>query len=179
MAWAKGASVATIAEYEDRRVSFGRVFERAFATLRHNPTVVLALAFVFGVIPAVAIQYLISQVPDGALLMTVGSIVLPGTFALAMLRWFVSFVTGTIVQGGMTRPVVAESEGRRAGLSECFAAAGRMLVSLIGLGLILGISVIIGTTILIVPGIIIFPAVVGRSVRGGRGTGRGLPRAEP
>lgn len=137
-------------------MSVGRVFERAFLAIRHNLLATLGLTVLLGAIPAVAIQYVLSQVPSYALVMTVGSLVLPGFFALFLVQWFFGLVIGVLVQGALTRPVVAEQEGRKARLGEALAVASSRLFPLIPLGLLTGIVVIIGSTLLIVPGIIVY-----------------------
>jgi hypothetical protein len=148
--------MASIAIFEDRTMSVGRVFERAFSTIRRDPLMTVGMAALFGAAPAVAVQYLFMQIPSYALVMTVAGYALPGAIALALARWFVSLVTGTIVQGAMTRPVVAQSEGRKASVGESLAAAGSALLPLFLLGVLTGIAVIIGTTLVIVPGMVIY-----------------------
>ena len=81
--------------------------------------------------------------------------------------WIIAVVIGAIVQGALTRATVADNEGHRATFGECIAAAVRVLLPLIGVGLIFGIAIGIGFVLLLVPGIIIMlmwsvagPAVV-------------------
>ena len=138
------------------RMSVGRVFDRAFATVRTNPLVTIGLTILFGGLPAVAVEYLIAQVPPEAFYMTVGSLALPGSVPLALTKWFLGLVIGTICLGAMTRPVVAYSYGRKAGFGESLMLGFRFMPQLLFLGIIFGLSVVVGTTFLIVPGFIVY-----------------------
>jgi hypothetical protein len=140
----------------DRRMSVGRVFERAFAAIRCNPLMIVGLSVLCGALPAVGVQYVISQIPSYAFVMTVGSFVLPGFFALFLVQWFFSLAIGALVLGALTRPVIAADAGRKAGVGETFAALGSSLIPLIVLGVLTGIATVIASTLLIVPGIIVF-----------------------
>jgi hypothetical protein len=137
-------------------ISAGRVFERALTTVRHNPAATIGLAVLLCAIPGVTFQILLGRVEPAALVMTVAGYALPGAFALFLLQWFASHVVGSITQGAMVAPVLADDAGRRAGFGESLAAALRSLLPLIGLGALLGLGVEIGTTLLIVPGVIIY-----------------------
>ena len=132
------------------------MFGRAFAAIRHNPAPTLAVTILFAAAPLAIAQYLLEQVPWQFMVVTIGSIFLPGSFAAAVARWFVSLSFGAIAQGAMTLPIVAEAEGRRAGVGESLGAAISVLIPLAVMGAVLGISVIIGTTLLIIPGVLVY-----------------------
>lgn len=140
----------------ERGVSVGRVFDRAFRAIRHQPLATLIIVLLFTAAPVAAAQYLLDRLPWAVMVMTLGSFALPGFFAAALARWFVGLAIGTITQGALTRPVVAEQEDRKAGVGESLAAAGRSLFPLLLMGALFGVAVIIGTTLLIVPGIIVY-----------------------
>jgi hypothetical protein len=142
-------------EYREQSVAVGRVFDRAFSTIRHHPLAALAIAVFFTGLPGTAVDYFLSQLPWAFTVMTIGSFRLPGTFALTIATWFIALLFGVVAQGAMTRPAIAESEGRKAPLGEVFAAAVRVLVPLVILGAIFAVTVIIGTSLLIVPGVLI------------------------
>lgn len=149
--------MATIAgDFAERKMSVGRVFDRAFATIRHKPLIILGLGLLFAALPVAGLELLGSRVAWGAVVLTVGSLALPGFFARFILNWFAGLVIGTIVQGAMTLPVVAEHEGRKVGFGESFGAAFHTLIPLTLMGAMIGVSVIVGTTLLIVPGIFIY-----------------------
>lgn len=143
-------------DFAEQGVSVGRVFDRAFRAMRHQPLSTLVIVLLFTAAPIAAGQYLIGRMPWAVMVMTIGSFALPGTFAAALARWFLGLVVGTITQGAMTGPVIAEQEGRKASLGECLAAGTGTLLPLLLMGALVGVAVIIGTTLLIVPGIIVY-----------------------
>jgi hypothetical protein len=151
--------------YDDRGMSIGRVFQRAFSTIGHNPGVVLTIVVLVGVIPSVLMNFATRSLTGGDPAAAVNNM---SAFWGAMLfAWIIAVVIGALVQGALTRATVADSEGQRATFGECIAAALRVLLPLIGVGLIFGIAIGLGFVLLIVPGIIIMvmwsvagPAVV-------------------
>jgi hypothetical protein len=149
--------VATAASlFEARRVLVGRIFERAFAVVRHNPVVTICLILLFCAVPRVTYEILIAGVNPSALVMTVGGYALPGSVALFLLQWFVYHLMGALGQGALVLPVLAEDEGRKASFAESAQAVARSIVPLLLLGSLLGIAVEIGATLLIVPGVLIY-----------------------
>lgn len=140
----------------ERKMSAGRVFERAFATIRHNPGVTLGLALLFGAIPGLLVTYTVTSARQDAL--SGGEGFLAGFLALTLLSSFVGLVISAFVQGVLTRATVAESEGRRAPFGECARAALAVALPLIGLSILLAIGVGIGFMLLIVPGAMLYMA---------------------
>lgn len=140
----------------ERRVSAGRVFERAFGTLIHNPLVTLGLAFLIGGLPGLLSSYFFSSMTAETMAQGFDS----GTMGRFWAIWLVSMVVGLVISAlvlaVVTRATVAESEGRRASFSECLGAAVPILLPLIGLSLLLAIGVGIGLMLLLVPGIILY-----------------------
>lgn len=79
--------MATLAlPLERRAISVGRVLQRAMDTVRHNPTVSVALVLIFGVLPGFLLPILLTKIDSTALVMTVAGYPLPGAFALAILH---------------------------------------------------------------------------------------------
>lgn len=143
--------MATVGEVSaDRSISVGRVFERAFTTIRHNPAVTFGLAFLFGLIPTLLTTYLIARSPAE---MAGGGVTM---FALVLINWGISIVIAALTQAALTKATVAEAEGRRAGFREGLGAALAVIGPLIFLALLIGISVMIGLALLIVPGAILY-----------------------
>lgn len=137
--------------YEEREMSIGSVIQRAFGTIAHNPLVVLGIVFVLGAIPSALLNFVNRSVigvpgpvPD-----------LSRVWEASLLGWLIGAVVGAIVQGALTRATVADSEGHRATFGECIGAALRVLLPLIGAGLIFGIAIGVGLVFLVVPGIFI------------------------
>jgi hypothetical protein len=122
--------------YEDRQISIGRVFQRAFSAISLNPVVILGLALVVGALPSLIVTYLLVQA--GA---TSANPLQPGfsmnrLMGAAFVSGVISMVIAALVQGALTRATVTASEGRRATFGESLSA---------GIGFIL----------LVVPGVIL------------------------
>jgi hypothetical protein len=149
--------VATIAaDPAQRGVAVGRVFGRGFGAIGHNPVPMVVLTILFAALPTAITDYLLSLAAWDSLVLTIGTLPLPGKIGEALAAWFVGLVIATLSQAALTMPVIAESEGRTAGLGECLAAAIRALVPLLILGAITGVAVLIGFTLLIVPAILVY-----------------------
>jgi hypothetical protein len=139
--------------FEDRTMSIGRVFQRAFATIAHNPLVVLGIAGVLGGIPTVLMNVVTRSAVGGNAAAVATN---PSAFwGATIFSWVVAIVIGAVVQGALTRAVVADNDGHRASFGDCVATAVRVLLPLIGVGFVFGLGVWIGMILLIVPGIII------------------------
>src|SRR5438552_17774534 len=93
-----GGMMASIAASLDPpQVTVGSVFERAFATVRHNPAMTIGLSFLLGAVPAVAFELLLSGIDRSALVLTIAGYALPGIIALTLLQHFVSVLVGVIM----------------------------------------------------------------------------------
>ncbi len=136
-------------------MSIGRVFERSFSTIAHNPLVVLGLAFVIGAIPGLLIAYLLVSFGLATPQPDVSGGLLAGLATAMLLSMVVSLAIAAVVQGALTRATVAESEGQRASFGECLSIGLRFFLPLIGVGIIVGIGVVLGLILLIVPGVIL------------------------
>lgn len=155
--------MATVAyDYEDRNMSMGRVFERAFATIVHNPLVTLGLAFLFGALPSLLSSYTMGAfraemvraelAKSGAALASMRYEIL----AVSLVSWAIAIIIAALTQAVLTRATVAESEGAKANFKESVTAAFRVLLPLAALMLLLAIAVIIGMVLLIVPGVMLY-----------------------
>lgn len=146
----------TAPAFEDRQMSVGRVFQRAFSAIALNPAVILGLALLIGALPGLLMSYLFVSLGLGS-----PTTIQPGSasFRTLMGATFVSsiigFVISALVQGALTRAVVSANEGRRATFGECLSAAIRVLLPLIGLSILWAFGVAFGFMLLIVPGIIL------------------------
>lgn len=143
--------MASIAQTSgDRSVSVGRIFERAFSTIRHNPGVTFGLAFLFGLVPTLLSTYLMGYAPDE---LAAGGITL---ISLTLFNWALSIVITALTQAALTRATVAQSEGRRASFGESLSAAVHVLIPAVFLALVIGFAVVIGLVLLVVPGVILY-----------------------
>ena len=147
--------MASAAENLGRTVSGGRVFERVFATIRHNPGPTIGLAFLFGAVPGLLTTYLMSTLQQPAIL-TDPNFSLTGFYALTGISWIIALIISALTQAALTRATVAESEGKKASMGESIAAGVRVLLPLIILSILLAIGVMIGFIFLIVPGVILY-----------------------
>jgi hypothetical protein len=141
--------------YDDRNVSIGRVFQRAFSAIRLNPIVILGLALVVGAIPGLIMTYLLVQSGFGAPSEFQDGFSVSRVIGASFFSGIISVVVAAFVQGALTRATVAANEGQRASFAESFSTALRVLLPLIGLSILIGIGVMFGFILLIVPGIIL------------------------
>jgi hypothetical protein len=142
--------------FEDRHMSVGRVFQRAFSAIALNPLVVLGLALVIGALPSLAMNYAFVQGGLGsAEALRSGAISPTAAIGTALLSALFGIVLSSLVQGALTRATVSANEGRRATLGESLSAGVRVVLPLIGLSILLAIGVGIGFVLLIVPGFIL------------------------
>jgi uncharacterized membrane protein len=139
-------------------MSAGRVFERAFATILHNPGVTLGLALLFGAIPGVLMTYGMTLVRQDIYQNSTSAALLSGFFILSLLSALLGLAISAFVQGMLTKATVAESEGRKAQFAESARAALTVALPLIGLSILLAIGVGIGFILLIVPGAMLYIA---------------------
>jgi len=141
--------------YEERRMSIGRVFQRAFSAITFNPIVVLGLALLVGALPSLLMTYFYVQ--SG--LIQPGVVPTGATFNRLMGTVFVSsligFVISALVQAALTRATVSATEGRRVTFGESLATAFRALLPLIGLTILWALGIGLGFVLLLVPGIIL------------------------
>jgi len=150
--------MASVAEQgTDRNVSVGRVFELAFATIRHNPGPTLGLAFLFGALPGLAVTYVTEQLPRTIDVDPASGLGSLGVFyAFILLAVVAGLVITALTQAVLTRTTVAEAEGRRASFGESIKAGLSVVLPLIILSILLAIGVALGFVLLIVPGIILY-----------------------
>src|SRR5438105_308068 len=142
--------------YEERRMSVGRVFQRAFGAIGLNPIVILTLALIVGALPGLLMSYLFVQLGIGSPeTLRTGAIPFRGYVGLMFIVFLINMVISALVQGSLTRATVSANEGIRATFAESLSAGLRVVFPLIGLSLLWAIGVGIGFILLIVPGIIL------------------------
>lgn len=153
------------AAYHESGMSIGRVFQRAFSTIGHNPLVVLGIAALIGAIPSVLMNYTMYSLTGGEPKAMAEH--LRAFWGASLFSWVLAVVVGAIVQGALTRAVAAEYVGQRASFGDCISTALRVLVPLMVVGFLFGLAIGAGLIFLVVPGIILMlmwsvagPAVV-------------------
>ncbi|MDB5692320.1 MAG: hypothetical protein JWO81_1383 [Alphaproteobacteria bacterium] len=142
------------AGFEDRSVSIGRIFSRAFGTLSSNPLATFGIALIFGALPAAIIGYGSERLQ----LQSVGFDVLGiwGIVAIALVTLVLGIVFWTITQGALVRATIAYSEGRKASIGESIAAGFVVALPLFLLALLSALGIGIGLVLLVVPGVILY-----------------------
>jgi hypothetical protein len=142
--------------YDERVVSIGRVFQRAFAAISLNPVVILTLALLIGALPGIVMSYFFYQLGLGSYASVQKSGSTPGgIIGAGFLSSLFMLVISALVQGALTRATVAANEGTRATFGESLAAGLRVIFPLIGLSILWALGVGFGFVLLIVPGIIL------------------------
>ncbi len=136
----------------ERSPSVGRVFNRTFSVMSHNPVVVFGTSLVVSALPytiaAAALRPRIGgDVSSGA----TSSTIIGSFFILALLY----IGLRSLVQGCLVRATIADSEGRTASLGECIRTALPCILPLIGASVLLVLAVGLGFILLFVPGVIV------------------------
>lgn len=141
-----------VSDGDNRGVSIGRVFSRAFGTIGSNPVATLGIAFLFGALPSLLLTWGVqSGGPESFAIL--GSV---GVVALAIFSAVIAITLAMITQGALVRATTAYSEGRKASLGESARAGLSVALPLFLLGLGSAIGIALGFLLLIVPGIILY-----------------------
>ena len=133
------ASVAMNLE-DTKRFSIGRVIARATGTVAHNPVVTVGMALLLGALPALIMSLVFRGALSGERL-GLGADAAAGLSGVVMLTSFAMMVVSLVVQGGLTRATVADSEGRRASFGECVTAGFKVFLPLLGLFILLSLKI--------------------------------------
>jgi hypothetical protein len=153
-----GGVVATVAQvFEDRKMSMGRVFERAFETIRAKPMIVVGLAFALGVLPNLVFTLGFARLGLNAsrAAFRAGTIS-GGEYAIAILvSVSVGIVIGAIAQGTLARVTVLASEGEPVTFADSLLAGLENAVPVIGVSIVSSLGILFGMILLLVPGIIL------------------------
>lgn len=144
---------STLPLREDRDVSIGRVFQRAFSAITVNPFVVLGFALVIGALPKV----LITQFFSGKTIAWAAQSQSPLgiVWAVALISFLIGLVLSSFVQAVLTRATVSADEGVRATFRESIDTGARVVLPLVVLSIISALGVTLGFLLLVVPGIIV------------------------
>ncbi|WP_242182469.1 hypothetical protein [Sphingomonas sp. CARO-RG-8B-R24-01] len=142
--------MATVPSVSDRRVSLGRVLNRAFAALGANAVTMFGIAFLFSALPIALLSLWQSGMGPTRDFGT--NAVMTGAIYLA------SFVLTQLAQGGLVRATIAHSDQRRVSFGDCIATGARFALPLLGLGLLLGLALLVGFAFFIVPGVMLYLA---------------------
>jgi uncharacterized membrane protein len=144
--------MASVAAVEERQVSIGRVFSRAFGTIGSNPVATLGIAFLFGALPSLLIAYAVQTLgPEAFAALGTAAVI-----GISLFTVLFAVLLAMITQGALVRATVAHSEGRKASFGESAMAGLSVAVPLLLLGLGSAIGIALGLLLLIVPGVILY-----------------------
>lgn len=146
------ATVASDVADPQREVSLERVFGRGFGTIRANPVATLGIAFLFGAVPTLVVNYYVQSVG----LETMIRIGFWGTLAGMLAGLALWLIIAAVTQGALVRATVGHSEGHEASFGESVAAGLTVIIPLVLLTLLLAVAVILGLVLLIVPGVMLY-----------------------
>ena len=142
--------------FEDRRMSIGRVFQRAFSAISLNPIVILGLALVIGALPGLIVSFAFFRLGlTSPATIQSGAVTGRGLAVAMFLSGLIMMVISALVQGALTRATVSANEGQRASFGESLSSGLQVVFPLIGLSILWALGVGIGFVLLIVPGIIL------------------------
>lgn len=144
--------MANASSVEERSVSIGRIFSRAFGTIGANPVTTLGIAFLFGALPSLLIGYALQTVRADNYTFF-GPL---AAVALALVTVVIGIALAMITQGALVRATVAHSEGRKASFGESAAAGLSVALPLFGMAVLSGLGLLAGIVALIVPAIILY-----------------------
>jgi hypothetical protein len=146
------------APVDGRSVSVERVFGRAFGVMKAAPLVVFGIAFLFGAVPGVLVNYfgapLQAQLKAAAIKGDATSVLLMILVGLVLI--LVPMLLAMLVQGALVRAVIAHTTGERIDFRHSVGAGLSMALPLLGLTIIVGLGLVLGMILLIVPGIILY-----------------------
>ena len=140
---------------QDRSISIGRIFSRAFGALRSNPVATLGIAFLFAAVPSLLFLYAVSDLQAvwaaNAAVLGFGGVA--GIWGFSVLIYLLLWV---VSQGALVRATVAYSEGGKASLGESIAAGLRVVLPLFLLAVLTGLALVLGLALLIFPAVILY-----------------------
>lgn len=142
--------MASAASASDRRMSIGRVFNRAFAALGANAGTMFGIAFLFSALPIALLN--LWQAGLGPTRDFGTNAVLIGGIYLA------SFVLTQLAQGGLVRATIAHSDHRTVSFAACVATGARFALPLLALGIVMGFALLLGFMVFIIPGVLLYLA---------------------
>src|SRR4051794_31480152 len=141
----RGILIAAAPVFGDRKISVGRVFQRAFSAVAQNPVVVLGLAVVIGALPSLLMTYLFVQLGLTSPEAMQSGALSPASFGAAIfVSSLIGMIVAALVQASLTRAVVSANEGRRITFGESLSTGFRVILPLIALSILFAIGIGIG-----------------------------------
>lgn len=147
------ASVAPV--YEDRRVSIGRIFRRAFSALGRSPVLIVGLALILGGVPSLALRYIAGILIAGGPL-NAGSASIYRLLELLLVSMPFSMAVSSLAHAAITRATVSAIEGRTSSFGECLETALAVFLPIFAMSIVSTIAVGLGLILLVVPGVVLY-----------------------
>lgn len=148
------ATTAGAAGGDGSDFSMGRIFDRAFGTLRANPLATMGIAFVCSALPGVLINYFIMRY-QMVLLPRIG---MWGGAAMVLFSLMVAIILYAVTQGALVRATVAHSRGRESSFGESITAGLAVILPLIAASVLSALGIAFAMILLIVPGVMLYCA---------------------
>ncbi|URD60870.1 hypothetical protein M8312_14000 [Sphingomonas sp. KRR8] len=139
----------------DGQVSVGRVISRAFGFIASSPAIALGSALLFGALPSILSQVLMTTSFRGVAASNASSPLFSGLMFLGFLSFVVAMVFSGLMQATITRGLVIEHEGGRPSFGQCLAGGMRYALPIVGLIILWSIAVGFGFMLLMIPGLIL------------------------
>lgn len=146
-----------VTSHQSSPLDIGRVVSRTFAAFGGNFVTFFLLALLFGGLPSIGLQYVLTQIVAPAMYASATD---ETTFRLQFM--LVSFFGGLVLLlptyvliGGITKGALVYFNGGRAGFAECLSTGLARLLPLLGLGLMSTLGLTIGFIFFIVPGVML------------------------
>ena len=134
-------------EGENRSLSIGRVFNRAFSVIGSNPLLIFGVALLIGAVPRFGAGYAIRGI--GLDMLKTGSTA--GLIVVGTLTYLLAIVCQALVQAVVVDVTLVDREGRRAAFAESVGRALTRSIPLLAVSLLFTIGLLIGFALLIVP----------------------------
>lgn len=134
-------------------MSIGGIFALALSAIRNNPVVMLSLGLLFGAVPTLLITYVSSMMMDAQ-----GNELSVQSWVVFALTMILTTCVSTLPQAFLTRPVIAQSDGRRAGFRESVWSGLQVMLPILVIGFVYAVGVISGLVLIIIPGFLLMAA---------------------
>lgn len=158
--------MASTASARLEKFQIGRVFNNTFAVIDRNPGLMIALAALFLVLPAVALNLsnhwnggpngYIATPPLGA-----KWVIMSSSF-LSLVLSLIYFVCALLFQSSLVQATIEDLNGKRPAIGDCIQIALRSIFPTLGVGLIVFLAMILGLIVMGIAGMLvpIFGAII-------------------
>jgi uncharacterized membrane protein len=132
----------------------GRVFNNTFSVIRRNFLLCLVLALLFAGLPRLVLDLFFWN-PAGGLKATAQELSAQQA-RLTILALLSSMVFSAILQAALVRAAIADLNGKRPSIGDCFGTALYLILPVVGVAVLVALGLVLGLMLLVVPGIILW-----------------------